>query len=144
LNPLVALLPRYLFAAALTAQFVALVVPLAALADVARGLLGTAVLVGLIALAVLVVDHTTAPVGSVMRRLRGLACAWTSAMTVGFTLAWHVFAQAAPASVFALELVAFAGGLYGYREALRVEPVLAQDGDEGEEGPLAWPVRPAR
>jgi hypothetical protein len=151
LNPFVALLPRYLFGAALAAQLVVLTVPLPALRDVARGLLATAVLVGLVALTALVVDYTTTPVGSVAQRLRGLATAWTSAMTVGFTLAWYVRAEATAVAVFGIELVAFAGGAYVYREAVRVLPRLAEqdldDEDEAMAGFVAtggWPFRPAR
>src|SRR5262245_12739167 len=91
LNPLVSLLPRYLFATALGTQFGALAIHLPALADIARGVLGAAVLVGLVALTVLLVDYTTAPTGSVTHRLRGQASAWTSVLTVGFTLAWYVY-----------------------------------------------------
>lgn len=133
LHPLVALLPRYLFAAALLAQAVVLAVPLDALHDVARALLGTAVAVGLAVLAFVVVDFTTAPVGSVTHRLRGLATAWTAVMTVGFTFAWYVAEHAAPAAVFTIELIAFVGGFYGYREAVRLVPRLAeQDADEDD------------
>jgi hypothetical protein len=134
LHPLVALLPRYLFGAALVGQAVVLTVPLDALHDVARALLGTAVMVGLAVLAFVVVDFTTAPVGSITHRLRGLAAAWTAVMTVGFTLAWYVAAHATPSAVFAIELVAFAGGFYGYREAVRLVPRLAeQDSDEDDD-----------
>ena len=130
LHPLITLLPRYLFAAALLAQLVALAASLDALQDVARGLLGTAVAVGLVVLGVVVVDFTTAPVGSLAHRLRGLAAAWTSAMTVGFTLAWYMAAHATPTAVLAIELVAFAGGTYGYREAVRLMPRLGEHDDD--------------
>jgi hypothetical protein len=127
----VAVLPRYLFAAALLAQFVATTVPLDALHDVAHGLLGTAVLVGLVALGVLVVEFITAPVGSVTHQLRGLATAWTATMTLGFTFAWHVLGHATAGGVCAIELVAFAGGSYGHRESVRLAPHLAgQDVDD--------------
>jgi hypothetical protein len=122
LNPLVSLLPRYLFASALLAQIAALVLGLPALRDIARGVLGAAVIVGLVALTVLLVDYTTAPVGSVTHRLRGLASAWTSVLVVGFTLAWYVHADATPLAVFGIELLAFAGGAFGYWEAMRQVP----------------------
>ncbi|HEY7222328.1 MAG TPA: hypothetical protein VH561_01735 [Micromonosporaceae bacterium] len=148
LNPWVSLLPRYLFASALLSQLVALVVRLPALRDIARGVLGTAVVVGLVTLTALLVDYTTAPVGSVAYRLRGLASAWTSVLVVGFTLAWYVYGEAAPGSVFGIELVAFAGGAFGYWDAVRMVP--EPDDEEAEEMVLAeagdtegWPFRSA-
>lgn len=123
-NPLVALLPRYLFGSALLAQFVALIGRLPALADIARGVLTLAVLVGLVALTVLLVDYTITPAGSRAHRLRGLASGWTSAMVVGFTFAWYLGAGGAGAGpVFLVELVSFAGAIIGAREAIRLMPV---------------------
>jgi hypothetical protein len=123
LNPLVALLPRYLFGSALVAQLVALVGGLPALGDIARGVLGLALLVGLVALTALLVDYTITPVGSRAQRLRGLASGWTSAMVVGFTFAWYLDAEGASAgAVFLVELVSFVGGILGARDALRVMP----------------------
>jgi hypothetical protein len=123
LNPLVALAPRYLFASALLTQFVALIGRLPALADIARGVLATALVVGLVTLTVLLVDYTITPVGSRAHRLRGLASAWTSAMVVGFTLAWCLDAQGVTGGpVFLIELVAFGGGILCARDALRLMP----------------------
>jgi hypothetical protein len=140
LNPVVSLLPRYLFAAALATQLLAIAVRLPALSDIARVLLGAAVLVGLVALTVLLVDYTTAPVGSVTRRLRGLASAWTSVLVVGFTLAWYVHAQVGAGAIFAIELASFAGGAFGYREALRHAPVSLHGEMDEIDG---WPFQPA-
>jgi hypothetical protein len=139
---LVSVLPRYFFAAALATQLVALAVPLLASADIAHAMLGAAVLVGLVALTVLLVDYTTAPAGSVTQRLRGMASAWTSVLVVGFTLAWYVFPDATPGSVFAIEMVSFAGGALGYWQALRHGPAaLNDDPDEMSEG---WPFPAVR
>lgn len=122
-NPVAALLPRYLFASALVSQLVALIVRLPAIADIARGLLAMAIVVGLIALTFLLVDYTIAPAGSRAHRLRGLASGWTSAMVIGFTFAWCLGAQGAPAGVvFVVELVSFAGGMLCARDALRLAP----------------------
>jgi len=143
LHPLVSLLPRYLFAAALGTQFVALVIRLPALADVARTMLGTSVLVGLVALTVLFVDYTTAPVGSVAHRLRGLASAWTSVLVVGFTLAWYVYSDASGWSVFAIEALAFAGGAVGYWEALRQAPGALEGESDEVDDVDGWPFRGA-
>jgi hypothetical protein len=130
LHPLVSLLPRYLFASALATQFLALVTGLAALTDIANGLLGASVLVGLVALTVLFVDYTTAPVGSLTHRLRGQASAWTSLLVVGFTLAWHVRSDTSTGAVFAIELASFVGGAVGYWAALRHAPVPSQADDD--------------
>jgi hypothetical protein len=125
LNPLLSLFPRYLFGSALLTQLTATVVHLSALQDIARGVLGTAVVVGLVALAVLVVDYASAPVGSLAYRLRGLACAGTGAMVVGFTLAWNLVDGGASArSVFVVELVSFLGALAVGREAARLRPEI--------------------
>jgi hypothetical protein len=125
-NPVVALLPRYLFASALVSQVVALVVGLPAIADIARTVLATAVVVGLVALTFLLVDYTIAPAGSRAHRLRGLASGSTSAMVVGFTFAWCLAAEGAPAGlVFLVELAAFAGGMLCVRDALRLAPIDA-------------------
>ncbi len=152
LNPLTSVLPRYLFAAALVVQLVALVVGLPALRDAARGVLAVALVVGLVALTVLLVDYTIAPAGSVTHRLRGLASAWTSALVVGFTLAWYLDAEGARSgAVFAVELVSFAGAILCTRDSLR----LFAPGAEGElsgvptvldapDSPDGWPFRPAR
>lgn len=126
LNPVLALLPRYLFASALLTQFVALIIGLSALADIARAVLGVALVVGLVALTVLLVDYTITPAGSQAHRLRGLASGWTSAMVVGFTFAWCLHAQDAPAGVvFLVELGSFVGGMLGARDALRLVPADA-------------------
>jgi hypothetical protein len=151
LNPLTSLLPRYLFGAALLVQFVALVVRLPALRDAARGVLAVAVVVGLVALTVLLIDYTIAPTGSVAHRLRGLASAWTSALVVGFTLAWYLDAEGAAAGqVFAVELASFTGAMLCARDALRLGPgrwegdvddaptVLERHTSDG------WPFRPVR
>ncbi|MBX6749807.1 MAG: hypothetical protein IRY85_09065 [Micromonosporaceae bacterium] len=123
-NPVVALLPRYLFASALVSQLVALIAGLPAIADIARGVLATAVIVGLVALTVLLVDYTITPAGSRAHRLRGLASGWTSAMVIGFMFAWCLEAEGAHAgSVFLVELVSFAGGMLCARDALRLAPV---------------------
>jgi hypothetical protein len=123
-NPIAALLPRYLFASALVSQLVALIAGLPAIADIARGVLATAVIVGLVALTFLLVDYTIAPAGSRAHRLRGLASGWTSAMVVGFTFAWCLDTQGAHAgSVFLVELVSFAGAMLCARDALRLAPV---------------------
>ena len=132
LNPLVLLFPRYLFAAALGSQLVALVVPLASLAAISRGLLGTAVVVGLVALTVLLVDFTTAPMGSVAARLRGLASASTSVLVVGFTLAWYVWPDVTNLGVFGIQLVTFGGAALAAWEAQRLLPaVLVEDDEDG-------------
>src|SRR5690349_9493909 len=65
LNPLVALPPRYLFGSALLCQAVALGIRLPALADIASGVLATAVAIGVVVLGVMLVDYTMAPLGSV-------------------------------------------------------------------------------
>lgn len=127
LNPLVALLPRYLFGSALLSQFVALVgglvEGLSALADIARGLLALALVVGLVVMTVLLVDFTITPAGSRAHRLRGLASGWTSAMVVGFMFAWYLSAGGATAgTVFLVELAAFVGGMLGARDAGRLVP----------------------
>jgi hypothetical protein len=123
LNPLLSLFPRYLFGSALLSQLAATVIHLSALQDIARGVLGTAVVVGVVALAVLVVDYASAPVGSLAYRLRGLASAGTGAMVVGFTLAWNlVDSGASTRSVFVVELVSFLGALAVAREAVRLRP----------------------
>jgi len=143
LNPLVTLLPRYLFASALATQLLALVLDVPALHDIARGILGAAVLVGLVVLTVLFVDYTTAPVGSVTHRLRGLASASTSVLVVGFTLAWYVRADVPAGALFAIELIAFAGGAVGYWEVLRQAPAsLDEDGEEMLDD--AWPFPATR
>jgi hypothetical protein len=148
LNPFLALLPRYLFASALASQFVALVVALPALRDVARVVLGLAVLVGLVALSVLAVDFVSSPVGSRAHRLRGMASGWTSVLVVGFTLAWYVSAETTPGFLFGIELVAFAGGAFGHWGSLRQMP--GADGEDDEEEVSAfgqtdgWPFRHAR
>lgn len=139
LHPLVSLLPRYLFATALGTQFVALVARLPALGDVARTMLGASVLVGLVALTVLFVDYTTAPVGSVAHRLRGLASAWTSVLVVGFTLAWYVYPDSSGWSVFAIELLSFAGGAVGYWEAVRQAPGVLEDEADDVDDVDGWP-----
>lgn len=124
LNPFLAVLPRYLFASALLSQFIALIVGLPALTDIARRVLAVAVVVGLAVLIVLLVDYTITPAGSRAHRLRGLASAWTSAMVVGFTFAWCLGTEgAAPGSVFLVELVSFLGGLICARDAHRLMPV---------------------
>lgn len=123
-NPVVALLPRYLFASALVSQLVALIAGLPSITDIARGVLATAVIVGLIALTYLLIDYTIAPAGSRAHRLRGLASGWTSAMVIGFTFAWCLDTQGAHAgSVFAIELVSFVGGMLCARDALRLAPI---------------------
>jgi hypothetical protein len=123
LNPFVAVAPRYLFASALLTQLLALFDRLPALADIARGVLATALVVGLVALTVLLIDYTITPVGSPAHQLRGLASAWTSAMVVGFTLAWCLDAEGVTGGpVFLVELVAFAGGLLCARDAQRLMP----------------------
>ena len=101
LHPLITLLPRYLFAAALLAQRVALATSCRASSDAARA-----------------------------TSWAWRAAAWTSAMTVGFTLAWYMAAHATPTAVLAIELVAFAGGTYGYREAVRLMPRLGEHDDD--------------
>jgi hypothetical protein len=148
LNPLVSVLPRYLFAAVLPAQFVAAVAGLPALRDIARGVLALAVLVGVVALTVLLVDYTIAPAGSMSHRLRGLASAWTSALVVGFTFAWYLEAEGArPGVVFLVEVVSFAAAVLCSRDALRLtqhagdsDAPAAIDASEFS----AWPFRPAR
>lgn len=126
LNPVLTLLPRYLFASALLSQLVALIIGLPAIADIARSVLGVALVVGLVALTVLLVDYTITPAGSRAHRLRGLASAWTSAMVVGFTFAWCLDAQDAAAGVvFLVELVSFVAGMLGARDALRLVPADA-------------------
>jgi hypothetical protein len=123
LHPLLSLLPRYLFGSALIAQFVAVVVRLAALADIARGVLAAALIVGLVALTVLLVDYASAPVGSLACRLRGLASAGMSAMVVGFALAWNMLADGSSGgSVFVVEVVSFLGAFAVAREAARLRP----------------------
>jgi hypothetical protein len=123
-NPVVALLPRYLFASALVSQLVALIAGLPSIADIARAVLATAVVVGLVALTVLLVDYTIAPAGSRAHRLRGLASGSTSAMVVGFMFAWCLAAQGASAgSAFVVELASFAGGMLCARDALRLAPI---------------------
>jgi hypothetical protein len=119
----VALLPRYLFGSALVAQFVALVTGVPALADIARVVLAMALVVGVVALTVLLVDYTITPVGSQAHRLRGMASGWTSAMVVGFTFAWYLNAEGATAGlVFMVELFSFLSGILGTRDALRLTP----------------------
>jgi hypothetical protein len=75
--------------------------------------LATALVVGLITLTALLVDYTTAPVGSVAHRVRGVASASTTFMVVGFTLAWYLGDGVSRGAVFFLELTAFLGGLFG-------------------------------
>jgi hypothetical protein len=128
-------LPRYLFATALAAQLFALAVRLPALTDIAHALLGMAVLVGLIALTALLIDYTTAPVGSVAHRLRGRASAHSSVLVVGYTLAWYVHADATAWAVFAIEVLSFAGGAAAYWDAWRQAP-SPEDADETVDG---WP-----
>jgi uncharacterized membrane protein len=115
LNPLLSLLPLSLFTVALLADLGALMSGLDVFGDVAGGVLAAALLVGLVALTALFVDYTTAPVGSVAHRVRGLASACTTGMVVGFTLAWYLRGDGTGSgAVFLLELVAFLGGLGGY------------------------------
>jgi len=114
LNPLLTLLPLCFFASALLFDFAALLVGLPVFGDLARGVLATALVVGLITLTALLVDYTTAPAGSAAHRVRGLASASATFMVVGFTLAWYLSGDGiGPGAVFLLELVAFAGGLAG-------------------------------
>jgi hypothetical protein len=123
LNPLVALLPRYLFGSALVAQFVALVTGVPALGDIARVVLAMALVVGVVALTFLLVDYTITPAGSQAHRVRGMASGWTSAMVVGFTFAWYLNAEGATAGlVFMVELFSFLSGILGTRDALRLTP----------------------
>ncbi len=115
LNPLLTLLPLCFFGSALLFDFAALLVGLPVFGDLARGVLATALIVGLITVTALLVDYTTAPVGSVAHRVRGLASASATFMVVGFTLAWYLGGdKVGPGPVFLLELVAFLGGLVGF------------------------------
>ena len=114
LNPLLSLLPLSLFAVAVLSDFGALISGMAAFGAIADGVLAAALLVGLVTLTALFVDYTTAPVGSLAQRVRGLASASTSGMVAGFTLAWYLRADgAAGGPVFLLEVVALLGGLVG-------------------------------
>ncbi len=115
LNPLLSLLPLSLFGIALLADLGALMSGMVAFGDIAGGVLATALLVGLVTLTALFVDYTTAPVGSVAHRVRGLASASTTVMVAGFTLAWYLHGDGLGSGpVFVLELAAFLGGLLGY------------------------------
>jgi hypothetical protein len=123
-NPVVALLPRYLFTSALLSQLVALGISLPAIADIARGLRATAVVVGVVALTVLLVDYMITPAGSPAQRLRGWTSGWTSTMVFGFMLAWFLDAEGVPAvAVFLVELVSFAIGVLCARDVLRLMPI---------------------
>jgi hypothetical protein len=66
-------------------------------------------------LTALLVDYTTAPVGSGAWLIGcGLASASMTFMVIGFTLAWYLHGDAIGAgNVFVLELVAYLGGLLG-------------------------------
>jgi hypothetical protein len=114
LNPLLSLLPLCFFGTAVVFQFAALLAGLPVFGDLARGVLATALVVGLITLTALLVDYTTAPVGSVAHHVRGVASASATFMVVGFTLAWYLGGDGGSrGAVFFLELTAFLGGLFG-------------------------------
>ncbi len=137
LNPLVSLFPLYLFTSAVLAQLSALVIPLSAMGDIARALLATAAIVGLIASTILLVDYTTAPVGSVTARLRGLSSASTTSMAVGFILAWYMHVDgAAELAVAAVEVVSYGCGLLGWK-AIREFGATVPSAEEAD--PDGWP-----
>jgi hypothetical protein len=137
LNPLVSLLPLYLFGSAVLAQLAALAIPLAAMDDIARGVLATAAVVGLVTATILLVDYTTAPVGSVTARLRGLSSASTTGMAVGFILAWYMHVDgAAGLAVAAVELVSYGCGLLGWRAIRTYASTVPAAEDHEDDG---WP-----
>jgi hypothetical protein len=135
LHPLVVLPPQYFFGAALFFQVTALV-GLPSFVAMAQGVLATSLVVGLLALVYLLVDYTSAPVGSQSHRVRGLASAATSCMVIGFTLAWYVHDQVPAIGVLAIELVAYVAALGCSRWATLTNWVTAQHD--------SWPFRPAR
>ena len=113
LNPLLSLLPLCFFGSALVFAFGAVLVGLPVFGDLAYWVLGTALVVGLVTLTALLVDYTTAPVGSLAHRVRGLASASTTFMVAGFALAWFLRDEVGAGSLFLLQLVAYLGGLLG-------------------------------
>jgi hypothetical protein len=137
LNPLVSLLPLYLFGSAVLSQLSALVIPLSAMDDIARGVLATAAIVGLVAATILLVDYTTAPVGSVTAHLRGLSSASTTGMAIGFILAWYMHLDGASGwAVGAVELISYGFGLFGWR-AIRTYAATVPAAEEAD--PDGWP-----
>jgi uncharacterized membrane protein len=115
LNPLLSLLPLSMFAVALLADLGALMSGLASFGDIADAVLAVALIVGLLALTALLVEYTTAPVGSVAQHVRGSAGALATCMVGGFALAWSMRGVgAAGGLVFVVEMLSFAGGLLGH------------------------------
>ena len=112
LNPLLSVLPLCLFGAAVLVDFGAIVSGIDLFAAVAYWVVAIAIVVGLVASTALLIGFTTAPVGSVAHRVRGLASASTTGMVVGFILAWFVRGDGG-ATVLVLEALAFLGGLAG-------------------------------
>jgi hypothetical protein len=135
LHPLVVLPSQYLFAIALLFQVAALV-GLPSFVALANGMLATALAIGMLTLVYLLVDYTTAPTGSLAHRVRGVACASTSCMVVGFTLAWYAHGQVAAVGVLAIELVAYVAALVGNRWAT----MTGWETVDHE----SWPFSPAR
>ena len=87
--------------------------------DVAAGLL-----VGLVALAGLLIDLVTAPPGSTTRRAVGIASGAVAAMVAAFGVVWSVRAERGLVGsgwLFALEVVALAVGITGVCYARRRE-----------------------
>jgi uncharacterized membrane protein len=120
LNPLVSVLPLCLFGAAVLVDFGALVSGIQFFGRISYWVVATSLLVGLVTLTVLLVDFTTAPVGSVAHRVRGLASASMTGLVVAFAFAWFLRSDGSPggnAAVFLLELLAFLGALIGYTAA---------------------------
>jgi uncharacterized membrane protein len=116
LNPLLSVLPLCLFGAALLVDFGAIVSGFGLFGKVAYGVVALAILVGVVAATALLIGFTTAPVGSVAHRVRGLASASTTGMVVGFILAWFLRDDGGTAgngAVLVLEALAFLGGLAG-------------------------------
>jgi uncharacterized membrane protein len=137
LNPLLSLLPLCFYGTALLFDFGALLIGLPVFAELAHWVLTTAIVAGLISLTALLVDYTTAPVGSVAHRVRGLASASTSFMVVGFTLVWYLRGDGAGGgNVFVLELVAYLGGLLGSTVARSPRPAPGMFETRNSDG---WP-----
>lgn len=126
-NPLLPVLPVALFGSVVLFDFGALISGVDFFGTVARWDLAAGLVVGLVVLTVLLVDLTTAPIGTASRRVLGVVSAATSVMVVLFTMVWWIRTDGDPAvnnSLFLVEITGLAAGVAGgwYARGLGIPP----------------------
>jgi len=115
-NPLLPVLPIALLGSVVLFDFGALISGVDFFGTVARWDLAAGLVVGLVVLTFLLIDLTTAPIGTASRRVLGVVSAATSVMVVLFTMVWWIRTDGDPAAnpgLFLLEIMGLAAGVAG-------------------------------